>query len=532
MSAPTLPGWRPLSRLELRLDRLWWPLWALVLVALLSATIGTYEQLYPTAADRAALTGSLGSNPSLRSLYGPAFDLSTAGGFAAWRVYGYAALLAGFVGLSAAVRHTRVEEETGREELLRAGVMGRHTTLLTALGIATGWAAVVVALATASLVGQGLPAAGSFAMSLGVGATLVVFVGVGLVAAQLTAHARTARGIAGAVLAVAFLLRAAGDGSSATWLSWLSPIGWAQQVRPYAGERWWVFLLPVATTVVLVGCALVLEGRRDTGSGILAARLGPAHAGIGSASGFATRLQRATVSSWLLGMLVFAVVLGAIAPGVIQLVQDSPEGEDLLRRMGGAGSLLNTYIGALLPLLGAAGALLGVSIFSRMSAEESDGRTEQILATGVSRSRWYLAQLGVAVLGTVGLGVSIGLGLALGEWLADAQPLQVGDLVVAGLALAAPMLVVVALAALGSALGGVWSRLGWVAVGLCIALAWLGSALDLPDTVQDASPFRHLHGLPGSTPDWTTVGVLLAIAAVLSLAGLAAYGRRDLHGAN
>jgi hypothetical protein len=65
--------------------------------------------------------------------------------------------------------------------------------------------------------------------------------GVGAVAAQLTASARAARALAIGALAVAYLLRAAGDSTGeaeAAWPTWLSPIGWAQQIRHYAGDRW------------------------------------------------------------------------------------------------------------------------------------------------------------------------------------------------------------------------------------------------------------------------------------------------------
>ena len=75
------------------------------------------------------------------------------------------------------------------------------------------------------------------------------------VAAQLTTSARAARGIAFAVLAAAFALRAIGDAGNGV-LSWLSPLGWSLQVRPYAGERWWVLGLHV--TVIEVATAAVV----------------------------------------------------------------------------------------------------------------------------------------------------------------------------------------------------------------------------------------------------------------------------------
>jgi ABC-2 type transport system permease protein len=45
-------------------------------------------------------------------------------------------------------------------------------------------------------------------------------------------------------------VRAIGD-AGPHWLSWLSPLGWMQQLRPFADERWWVLLLAVALIVPL-----------------------------------------------------------------------------------------------------------------------------------------------------------------------------------------------------------------------------------------------------------------------------------------
>ena len=83
--------------------------------------------------------------------------------------------------------------------------------------------------------------------------TGLLFAAVAAVAAQLTESARSATGIAVAVLGAAYLLRAVGD-TGPTWLSWISPIGWAMRVRAFAAEQWWVL-------VALVGLAVVLGDR-------------------------------------------------------------------------------------------------------------------------------------------------------------------------------------------------------------------------------------------------------------------------------
>ena len=87
----------------------------------------------------------------------------------------------------------------------------------------------------------GLPTSGSLLYGASVAAVGLAFTGVGLVAAQVTEHARGAVGIGLAVLGVAFLLRAIGDVAE-NGLSWLSPIGWAQATNAFGDERWWPLL--------------------------------------------------------------------------------------------------------------------------------------------------------------------------------------------------------------------------------------------------------------------------------------------------
>ena len=97
-------------------------------------------------------------------------------------------------------------------------------------------------------------------------------------AAQVTTGGRAANGLGFMVIAVAYVARAIGDLAEAGpgWLSWLSPIGWNQQIRAFAGDRWSVLILPLAATALLVPVAFALRRRRDLGSGLLQDRPGPA----------------------------------------------------------------------------------------------------------------------------------------------------------------------------------------------------------------------------------------------------------------
>ena len=87
-------------------------------------------------------------------------------------------------------------------------------------------------------------------MGLAIAATGMVFATMAAIVAQLTESARLAKGLTSAVLGLAFVLRAAGrlgatDGGSSV-LTWLSPLGWLENTRAFADERWWVLLLFVA----------------------------------------------------------------------------------------------------------------------------------------------------------------------------------------------------------------------------------------------------------------------------------------------
>ena len=132
------------------------------------------------------------------------------------------------------------------------------------------------ALITLSLLAYGLAAAGSVSIGVALTLTGLTFTGVALVAAQLTDGTRAMYGITGAVIAVAYVLRAIGDVTE-NGLSWLSPIGWGQAMHPFSGERWWPAVAAGRRDRIASSCAaLALFARRDVGSGLWPARPGPA----------------------------------------------------------------------------------------------------------------------------------------------------------------------------------------------------------------------------------------------------------------
>ncbi|GGZ81105.1 ABC transporter permease [Streptomyces echinoruber] len=517
-----LAGTGTLLRLALRRDRVMIPVWVAVTALMVLSMPNTLNTLYGTAAERAQLRAQMAANSSLRALVGPVFDDSL-GALTAWRVGVYAGALAAVTGLLVVVRHTRDEEESGRQELLSSGMVGRRAPLTAALLAAAVANTALAVLIAAGLAGRG--AAGAVAFGLAVGGTGMVFATLAAVAAQLTESARLARGLTAGVLGAAFVLRAAGDSATndgSSPLTWLSPLGWLENVRPFAGERWWVLLLPAAATTVQAGLAYGLAGRRDLGMSFLPTRPGPAEGRLAGAGALAWRLQRGSVLGWSTGFLLAGVVYGGMTDGAVDLVGDNERARQIFERMGGHAGLTDAFLSSMAGMLGLVASLYVVSSVLRLHGEETSGRAEPVLACAVGRLRWAAGHLAIAFGGTVWLMLLAAAGLSLGY---GERP---GALVAACLVQVPAAWVIGGAAVL---LYGVLPRLTTAAWGVAcgvLLLGWVGPSLNLPQTVLDLSPYGHLPKLPGGELTWGPVLALTAIAAALVTAGLAGLRRRDV----
>jgi ABC-2 type transport system permease protein len=536
MRTSNLAGTGQLLRLALRRDRVVGSVWVLGLFVFVVSQAASIVSLYPTQADldRLARTATgIGANPAVVALQGPAYDASTYGGATAWQVVTPGVFLIGLMSLLLMTRHTRQEEETGRAELVSAGVVGRYAWLAAALLFVLGVNVVLAVLSVLGYVAMGLPVAGSVALAVGCGLNGLVFAGVAAVTAQLTEYARPANAMAFAALGGAFLLRAVGDTANGlSWLSWLSPIGWAERFQPFAGERWAVLILPAALLAVLVVAVVALRDRRDLGAGVLATRLGPADAPswLGSPLGLAWRLQRGTLAGWAVGAAVAGLSFGVLAQDMAQFAAEDPETAKMLASLGGAGSITDIYLAAVLSWVGLLAAGYAVQATLRLRSEEAEQRAEPVLATTASRVGWAGSHLLVAAAGAAAVLAAGGLVAGL------AHGLRAGDLAgqlprVLGAAMV-QLPAVWVLAALGAALFGLLPRLvvgaTWTILGVALAVTMFGEPLRLNRWLLDLSPFTHLPRLPADAFTATPLLWLVVFAAVLAAAGLAAFRRRDL----
>lgn len=534
-SAParTLAGTGALIRFALRRDRIRIPVWIAALLLAHLATLSEFTGLYGDAAARASLARTLDS-PAGLAMSGPRHYLDGGYGTGAMlshQVLGFYGVLVALMSVLIVVRHTRAEEETGRAELLRATVVGRHAPLTAALAVA-----LLADLALAALLALGLGGSGTEGLDWE-GALLygAVFGGLGLlfaalaaVAAQVNEHARGASGAAVGVLGAAYVLRAAGDVGDGT-LSWASPIGWAQRSYPFVDDSWWPLLLTAAATAGLTGAAYVLSGRRDVGAGLRRPRPGrrTASAALVRPLGFALRLHRGMLTGFCCGALVLGVMYGSILGDVEEMLENVEVVDEALARSGGSG-FADSFASVVMIVNAVVAAVYVVIAGLRPRAEESAGRAEALLSTGLSRVRWMWSHLAVALAGGTAVLLAAGLGFGLAGAASTGDRGLVASLTGAALAYAPALWVTAGVAALLFGWLPRATAVAWTVPVYAFAVGYLGQILEFPDWMNDLSPFGHVPQLPADAMEWTPVAVLSALAAALLAAGAAGFRRRDL----
>lgn len=523
-----LAGAVELTRFVVRRDRVRMAVWVIGIAVLMTLTAAGVKALYPTQADLDEAAAVTKGNAALIAFNGPVQGLNTIGGQVAFQGGTNGLVVVALMSVLMIGRLTRAEEEAGRVELLRALPIGSQAPSAAAL-IAVGAMDVAVgALVTVAMIGEGLPVAGSINLGLSFTLAGLAFAGITLVAAQITENARVVAGSTGSLIGVSFVVRAMGDIGDGT-LSWFSPIGWAQKARPFAGERWWPFLLLVAALGAAVAAARALAERRDLGGGLVPPRPGRpvAARSLGQPLGLAVRLQRGSVIGWGLGVLATGIVFGSLAPSIDEFIGNNRALADILARAGGA-SLTDSYLATSFRLLALVATGFAVQAALRLRAEETSLRAEAVLATPVSRWRWVASHLVVAFAGSVALLTVAGLGVGATYATLSGDTGVAARLLGAALVYAPAMWLAIGLAVAVVGITPQAAVASWAALAAFLVVGVLGELLSLPHWARGISPFEHVPKVPAASFNAVPLLVITAIAVILTASGVAGLRRRDI----
>jgi len=382
----------------------------------------TYATTYKTAASRHILVQEFGNNAGISALVGPAIRIDTVPGFTSWKCLTVLAIMGAVWGILTSTKLTRGEEDAGRWSYCWRASHPPKRRPTSAGGHERGRARPL------RLNGAHYHGPSDIRQkSTSVWAPRCAFLGRRrrcphvprhrALCAQLSTSRRQAISFASAVLGVSYAIRMVADsGSGLSWLRWITPLGWIEEMRPLTSPRLWV-LAPVAALVAVLGAGtILLAGRRDVGAGTLPDRstLSSVRRLPTSPWGLAVYLSRGTLLAWGGSIVAYGLLLGSIAKSGGKMITASSSLRNDFARLGISGA--EAYLSVAYLLMAVVLSFVAVGQVNAARKEESGGLLENLLVRPFSRVSWLTQRIALATavlaLGGVLAGLSTWVGAA------------------------------------------------------------------------------------------------------------------------
>ena len=525
---------------RLRRDWLQLLLWILGTVVLAFAGLAGVGDTYGTEKDRVGILAAVMANPVILLFRGLPSG-ADASAFLVFLLLPWLAMLAAFMSTFLAVRHTRGDEEAGRLELLTATPAGRWASTTATLIHGTLANLVLGALITAVFLADGGAVEGSVLVGVSTAAVGLTFLGVGLLSAQLMRTSRGANSLAVWALVGTFVVAGIGNAlgtpsddltrMESSWLTWLSPFGWAENTRAFDEDLWWPALLCAGAFVVLTAAALALQATRDLGGSIIAERRGRAAArpALSSTTALVVRLATPSTIGWMVGAFLAGALSTSLGSVVKDLGGENPAIADVLRVLSAEGDLEEAVVVVFFTMVGLLAACAAVQTVARARQEETHGTAEPVLAAPVSRLRWLGDFLGVALVAVILTCAAGFAGAAIGAVDADqaAELTRAAFVSAAGQAAAASVFLVIT-ALIFTIAPRMTIPLGWTLVVVAIVLGLFGPLFGFPEWTTQVSPFSVAPVPDGDTVDVRGLWWIVLVVVAGGGGALALMRRREL----
>lgn len=525
---------------RVRRDGLQLILWVAGTALLAAAAAPGALRSYGSEQDRIELLATVMANPVIllfRGLPSGADDAA----FVTFLIFPWLAILAAFMSTFLAVRHTRTEEEEGRMELVSATPAGRWLPTLATVTHGVMANALIAVLVTAAFLANGFATEGSWLAGCATGAVGLVFLGIGLVSAQLMRSAHSANAVSVAVVLLTFVLAGIGNAlgtasddlqrRESAWPTWLSPFGWGENTRAYADDDWRPVALCAVAFAAVAALALALQSARDLGAGLVPERRGRAgaRATLRSSPSLVWRLTYGSVVGWAIGGFLTGALSTSLGGVVDRVGAENPAVQQVLDTLAGTGSPAAGIVVIFFTMVGIFCACCAVQTVVRARQEEARGTAEAVLALPVNRVRWLADFIVVGFAAVVVIAAAATAGAALGAADADGAPDLVRDAVVAAAGQVAAASVFLGVTALVFVLAPRWTiALGWTLVGLAAAVGLFGPLFGLPAWAVDLSPFGAAPVPVGADVDLRGLGWLVLAVGAGVAASLVLMRRREL----
>jgi len=428
-------------------------------------------------------------------------------------------------------RLTRGDEEKGRYEVIRSLPVGRNAGLSAAF-ITAFFANLIIAISHGLLLGfvdiTGINFEGAFVYGLSLGVMGLFFAALTTLFSQLFPSARTTAGYAFGFLIIMYMIRAVGDPTNEA-IAMISPLGLIMRSQVFVSNYIWPIVAILGITLVVCIFAYILDARRDIDQGFIPQKLGPAKAALSllSPEGLAWRLSRNTFVSWIIGMFA----LGGAFGGLMGEAETFAGNNEIFMAMMPASpdySVTQLFTMLLNVLLAIVCIAPVISLIIKKHTEERSHRAEYILGAAVSRTRYMLSYIWIAITASILMPFATAFGLWAASSFTMAEPLLFRTLLWAIMIYVPALWVMLGLCIFIIGFAPRFVFICWMYFGYAFIIGFFGDLLSLPGWAMQISPIGFIPMIPLDDVNVLTMFGLILIAIILTVAGIFFYRRRDL----
>ncbi|HUA13484.1 MAG TPA: hypothetical protein VL989_03215 [Candidatus Sulfotelmatobacter sp.] len=514
--------------------------WALVIcIYAASKTLG-YAKLYNTEAARQKIAATFGSNNGLSALLGQPHNLQSIPGYTAWNVIGVVVIVLSIWAAFVSTKAFRGNEDYGRSEIMLAGqTTAKRAARSTLIGIGYSLIVLYVIMTLGfTILGNNkmvnFSTSDAASLSLTCLSAAVIFASIGALTSQLMATRAKALGLASGIFGVFFLMRAMADLSNITWLRYLTPLGWIENIQSLTGNKL-IWLAPIAVfSLAICALAIYFAGKRDLGDSIIKEKTyaKPKLKLLGGLLPASIRLTYQNALVWITAAAVLSVFYGLLTKTASQALQSSASTTKYFHKLANVSSvnldytfLSIAFLIYILVLMAYAASAVG-----RMRQDEADGYLDNILTRPQRRYAWlsYRACIVLVVIATAGLVAALVTYLSATS---QGAHIAFGTTMKSGLNILAPAILTFGIGVF--AFGFVprlTSVVAYAVIGWSFLIEMVSSGLNISHWILDTSIIHNVALAPAVAANWRTDYTLALIGLALFVIGLIRFNSRDLAG--
>jgi len=522
-----------LSKLYLKREWKSAVIWIVIIITLSLFVARVFTNLYSTDQERIGMAETM-QNPAMVAMVGPVY--ATGDGYTNGVMYGqmmllFSAMAIAVMNIFLVIKHTRKDEEAGRNELIRSLPTGRLSNLMGTMIVC-----IIVNVTLALTTGIGLALMNIESMTLGgsllYGASLGVvgmcFGAIAALFAQISSTSRGAIAYSFIFLVIDYIVRAIGD-ISGNFLSYLTPLGLIFKSEPYARNYWWPILLLLGIGVAVSLLAFYLNSKRDLGAGLIAAKVGRKEASkfLQSTMGLQLKLLKNLLISWIIAIFVLGVSYGSIFGDIENFLS----GSELMQQIflnNDKFTFAEQFMTTLMVISVILVTIPTLIIILKIRDEEQSGRIENIYSKKVSRNKILANHLFISVLGSIFFIKTFVLGLWIASSSSMSEPISFWTFLSAGISYLPAIWVMIGIAALVIAYIPKMTKLVWSFLALCFFVVYIGKILQLPDWLIEATPFGSIPKIPIEDFNIVPLIILTIISIIMFVFSFVGYRKRDL----